>query len=296
VPWAVAHDVEYATTPDAFRYLRCRACDALFIDPVPRDRLAEIYPPTYYTAAGPATSPVARVKERLDARRFAGLLAGLRGEQLAVLDVGGGHGAQLDLVRRLDPRVRRTQLVDLAPGDVVALRARGHDVFAGRIEDFVTAERFDLVLLLNLIEHVDDPRAVLAKIRTLLAPGAVVLVSTPNTDSLDARLFRHRSWAGYHCPRHWVLFTEASFRRTAQAAGLTVQACTYTQGAPFWAASAVAWLADRGVGRISTATPAVAHPLFMPLAAAFAALDFARRPFARTSQMELRLARDPAFD
>ncbi|MCW5892125.1 MAG: class I SAM-dependent methyltransferase [bacterium] len=292
----MAHDVEYATTSDAFRYLRCPACAALFIDPVPRTRLAEIYPPTYYTAAGPATSPVARVKEHLDARRVRRLLAGIPGETLAVLDVGGGHGGQLDLVRRVDPRVHRTQLVDLAPGDADALYARGHGVFAGRIEDFTTPERFDLILLLNLVEHVEDPVGVLAHVRTLLAPGGVVLVSTPNTDSLDARLFRHRSWAGYHCPRHWVLFTEASFRRAAHAAGLAVESCTYTQGAPFWAASAVAWLAARGVGRITTTTPAVAHPLFMPLAALFAAVDFARRPFARTSQMELRLARDPAFD
>jgi 2-polyprenyl-3-methyl-5-hydroxy-6-metoxy-1,4-benzoquinol methylase len=283
--WATAHDVEYATTADEFAYRRCRACGVLFIDPVPEARLSEIYPTNYYSYAAPGSSPVHAIKTLLDRRFFRAILQQIGGESVAVLDVGGGAGWELRALRESEPRVVRTQVVDLDPGAQRLAEANGHRYFCGRIEDFETDEQFELIVLLNLIEHVKDPRLVMSKVRKLLAPGGLVLVKTPNWQALDARLFRHASWAGLHCPRHWVLFTRESFATLARDVGLGMRSASYTQGAPFWAASSLAWLAARGLVRVSRERPVVYHPLFGLLAAAFAALDYMRRPFAKTSQM-----------
>ena len=287
--WATAHDVEYRTSDDAFEYYRCSDCGVLFIHPAPADRLAEIYPPNYYAYAGD-TSIVYRVKDWLDARRFRRLLRALPGEKLAALDVGGGDGRLLGVLRRCDPRVSSTRVVDMDPGAEERARADGHEYFCGRIEDFETDERYDVVLLLNLIEHVGDPKAVLARLRELLTPTGVMLVKTPNTESLDARLFRNRDWGGYHCPRHWVLFHRESIERTARDAGLRVRSLAYTQGAPFWTVSVLAGLARRGRASITADRPAVQHRLFPVFSAAFAGFDFARGLVgAKTSQMFLEL-------
>jgi hypothetical protein len=82
-----------------------------------------------------------------------------------------------------------------------------------------------------------------------------------------------------------VLFTQSSFEALAERAGLRPSRMAFTQGAPFWAASVLAWLAALGFVRVTRQRPVFYHPLFGILAAAFAMLDFARRPFARTSQM-----------
>jgi SAM-dependent methyltransferase len=284
--WARCSDAEYRTTDETFTYYRCRDCSVLFIDPVPRERLREIYPPNYYSFAEPKRSLVHRAKDRLDGRLFWRLLARLPGPTLRVLDVGGGAGRQLDLIKGLDPRVSFTQVVDLDARATARAMANGHAAFLGPVEDFQTGARFDLVLLLNLIEHVYDPGAILAKIRGLLAPGGVVLVKTPNYDSLDARLFRNRSWGGYHCPRHWVLFNRASFTRLAERHGLAAREFRYTQGAPFWAQSVLFALARARLVSITRERPAMYHPLFPLFSAAFAAVDWARAFFgARTSQM-----------
>ncbi len=273
--WAQARDVEYLSCDDTFHYYHCGACGVLFIDPVPADRLADIYPPNYYSFGAAESSVVYRIKAGLDRRMFRRLLRAVPGERLRVLDVGGGAGWQLATVRDADPRVAFTQVVDIDPGAEAQAQRNGHAYFRGRIEDFETDERFEAVLVLNLIEHVQDPIALLRKLRGLLAPGGVVLVKTPNYRSLDARLFRHANWGGYHCPRHWVLFDRPSFLAAAAAAGLGAVQCRYTQGAPFWALSTLAWGARRGWTAITTDRPATAHPLFAPLMGVFAAFDFA---------------------
>ncbi len=289
--WATVWDAEYCTTTDRFTMCRCNACDTLFIDPVPLDRLAEIYPGNYYSFTPARQSPVDHIKNWLDRRTFRSVLGALPGTSLSVLDVGGGAGYQLNAVRAADSRVTFTQVVDFDDNAERLARASGHEYFHGRIEDFETERRFDLILLLNLIEHVHNPLEVLRHLEGMLAPNGRVLVKTPNWDSLDARIFRHRNWGGYHAPRHWAIFTRESLSSLATRAGLRVARFSYTQGAPFWTTSTLFWLAERGLVEISAERPAYYHPLYPPLAAAFAAFDFLRAPVSRLSQMFVELAR-----
>jgi SAM-dependent methyltransferase len=50
----------------------------------------------------------------------------------------------------------------------------------GLVETYGEPDSFDAVVFLQTIEHVHDPRAVLAHFRSLLRPGGVAYVSTPN--------------------------------------------------------------------------------------------------------------------
>ncbi|HEX6071608.1 MAG TPA: class I SAM-dependent methyltransferase [Sphingomicrobium sp.] len=290
VPWAVAHDVEYLSTPHSYGYVRCEECGALSIAHVPRDRLSEIYPETYYSFSEQRLGLAERVKEWLDRRMFKKLFAQMKGERLSALDVGGGTGWLLAQAREIEPRLKHTAVVDIDAQARQDAEKRGHAFHLSRIETFESERKYDLILLLNLIEHVEDPVAVLAKMRNLLAPGGKILAKTPNHDSFDARIFRHYSWGGYHCPRHWVIFTPESFARAAGRAGLVLDAVELTQGAPFWAVSALEWLRRGGLVNIRRDRPMCRHPLFGPLLVIFAAVDIARRPFARTSQMFAQLS------
>ncbi len=288
-------DEEYFTSDDVFSYWHCLGCESVFLSPLPVDRLAEIYPANYYSF-GPSGGAVVRVKEWLDSAYLARILRSLPGCSLDVLDVGGGVGRQLDLVRSLDSRVSFTQIVDLDPNAGVQAAASGHVYECGRIESFATQRKFHLILLLNLIEHVESPRAVLQKLASLLAPGGKILIKTPNVRALDARIFRRSYWAGLHVPRHWTLFTRASFERLLCKTELRVSEFSYTQGAPFWAASILAAWHRRGWISISHERPAVYHPLFGLIAAFFAGVDFIRGMLVPTSQMRLVLDRRSACD
>ena len=230
--------------------------------PGPRSSSGGNLSPNYYSFSRLGRPGfVQRIKFALDRRLFGKTLRQLPATQLSVLDVGGGAGSQLDTVRACDARVRFTQVVDLDVRAAEVARANGHAFFCGRIEDFEADRTFDLILLLNLIEHVQSPLAVLEKLRSMLKPEGAILVKTPNYDSLDARLFRHRNWGGYHAPRHWVLFTRESFEVLARRAGLRVRSFSYTQGAPFWSTSILFMLAQWGLIRVTKERPRGLSPV-----------------------------------
>jgi 2-polyprenyl-3-methyl-5-hydroxy-6-metoxy-1,4-benzoquinol methylase len=257
----------------------------MFIHPVPLERLAEIYPPNYYSFAQSQDSIVHRIKTWLDKRYFRPLLKKVPGDSLSALDVGGGAGWELNVLKQADKRISYTQVVDLDTDAEKLANANGHQYFCGRIEDFTSEKKFDVILMLNLIEHVANPLAVLEQARTLLSPSGIILIKTPNIDSWDARLFRNKNWGGFHCPRHWTLFTKESLSGLVEKAGLKVLQANYTQGAPFWTTSVLFALERLGWVSITRQRPVVYHPLFGVLSAGFAAFDFVRGRFAKTSQM-----------
>lgn len=278
-------DEEYFTSDDEFEYWECSECRTVFLHPLPVERLGQIYPSNYYSFTPGSGGFVQWVKQKLDASFFEKILSAIPGDKLAILDVGGGTGWLLDVMKKLDPRVEFTQVVDLDPKAGERAREAGHAYACTRIETFESDRKFDLVLMLNLIEHVEGPKNVLEKVAKLLSPTGRVLIKTPNVDAADARAYRDTYWAGLHVPRHWTLFTRPSFERMLQGTGLDVKEFSYTQGAPFWAASKLASWKRRGWVDISNERPAPYHPLMGPLGAMYAAWDFARAPFAHTSQM-----------
>jgi SAM-dependent methyltransferase len=234
---------------------------------------------------------VAKVKTALDRRRFEKVADRIGPGRVDVLDVGGGDGEVVSgLISGSGANVRAT-VVDFDEQSIDRARARGLDAWAGRFEDFAPEQRFNVVLMLNLIEHVAEPVDVLAKAAEVLTPDGLLWLQTPNFRSLDARIFRQRSWAGLHCPRHWTVFSEAGLRIALARAGLRPIEVKRTQGGSFWAASILGIRRSRRLPSPEW-TPLVNSPAYAPLAAMGAAFDFATRSVRSTSQTVVLAARD----
>ena len=283
--YAKASDVEYFTETGEYTFYQCNGCDILFIHPMPIDRLSTIYPANYYSFTSKNKSIAFRIKDFLDARLYKKILRNIPGQHLRVLDIGGGTGTLLDSVRKADSRVQFTQVVDIDSAAKKIAEAKGHQYFEGMIEDFIDPIPYDVILMLNLIEHVANPLEVLQKAAALLSPNGAIIIKTPNFNSLDARIFKQSYWGGLHCPRHWVLFTKNSFTKLAANSRLGVQQFAYTQGAPFWAFSIIHRLHQKKWIKLDKNRPVIYHPLFGIISMMAAAFDFARRPFAPLSQM-----------
>jgi SAM-dependent methyltransferase len=135
-----------------------------------------------------------------------------------LLDVGCGHGLLLD-----EARSRGYETVGLELSRSAARHARealGLDVREAPVEGFADDEGFDVVVLADVLEHLDDPVAAVRRCAALLRSGGVLCVVTPDPSSLTARLAGRRWW-GY-VPAHACLLPRATLRELVAACGLVI--------------------------------------------------------------------------
>jgi 2-polyprenyl-3-methyl-5-hydroxy-6-metoxy-1,4-benzoquinol methylase len=89
----------------------------------------------------------------------------------------------------------------------------------------VEHDRFDVIILGDVLEHLRDPGAALADLLTLLAPGGRVIISVPNVAHIDVRLMLLEGrWeyqgTGLLDATHLRWFTKTSLRAMLRDAGL----------------------------------------------------------------------------
>lgn len=144
------------------------------------------------------------------------------------LDVGCGAGLLCEPLARLGAQVTG---LDAAPENAAAARlhAEGQglaiDYRAGELAT-LGAARFDLVTSLEVVEHVADPAAFVAGLAGALAPGGLMILSTPNRTALS-RLAMVTIGEGLgHIPKgthDWDKFlTPGELTALLEAAGLQV--------------------------------------------------------------------------
>jgi SAM-dependent methyltransferase len=222
-PVAVGDDFEYWTSPDSFLAVRCRNCGLVYLDPRPSVvELDRIYPSNYHAFDFSAEryGLVFRVRERLEARRllqWAGDLA----PDAHILDVGCGDGFHLELLGRFGSPGWVVEGVEPDARAASAAKDRGLSVHEATLDrSDIEDGSIDLAFLIQTIEHVPSPVALLGEIRRKLRPGGRLVVVTDNVGSPDFRLFGGRHWGGWHFPRHWHLYDRDTLAATATSAGL----------------------------------------------------------------------------
>jgi SAM-dependent methyltransferase len=96
--------------------------------------------------------------------------------QKRILDVGCGAGNMFHHLSRYGSVVG----VDNNPKPLAVARERGYDVREGSAEDLpFEAESFDLVSLLDTVEHCDDDMGVLRECYRVCAPGGHLVITVP---------------------------------------------------------------------------------------------------------------------
>jgi SAM-dependent methyltransferase len=251
-PVATGYDFEYRTCANQFEIRRAADCDLLYVFPQPcAEALPVIYPPEYIPFQfHELRGPVRWARDLVQGRKAKAILH-LAGNSGKILDVGTGSGMLLRQIARVKNSKENLYANDFSDGILAPLRKEGFRTIVGQAELLDTAERFDVICMNQVLEHLHDPVRVVRRLSELLAPGGFLFIETPNTASLDARLFGSRYWGGYHIPRHFWLFSEASLRQILTAEDLRVVEVKYLASPAFWIQSFHHALLDHGWFRVA---------------------------------------------
>jgi SAM-dependent methyltransferase len=141
-----------------------------------------------------------------------------------LLEIGCAYGFFLDEARRFYDVAG----LEIAEAAVTFCRDRGLCVVNGVAEESTLTQfgMVDVIVMLDVIEHLTDPRSILALCRQRLNPGGIIVITTGDFASLHARL-AGRNWRLMTPPQHQWFFTPESIRRLSHAVGLKLATCDH---------------------------------------------------------------------
>lgn len=210
--------------------LGCADCGAATTDPWPTPAeldaaYGDWYRPGGGRFSGPGDRLLCRSRGHL-ARRLNRIAPPGR-----VLDVGAGDGVLLEALRAVGREVmgleRRSHRADVSEQDLADVQGE-----------------WAAVVFWHSLEHLPRAGAALDKAAALLAPGGVLVVAVPNSDSLQARAFRDR-WLALDLPRHLVHVPASVLLERIGRADLRVEHVSHLRGGQVvfgWAHGLVGWL------------------------------------------------------
>jgi SAM-dependent methyltransferase len=209
-----------------FRVFLCEPCGLAFTSPrIRADRLPELYNKGYFSSESAGDFGYASYADdregftktfRLKAEALRRHVSGGR-----LLEIGCAAGFFLDATRRLGFDVYGTEIAeDMAAHAKDVLGAP--NVYVGPLETYEPPkEPFDVVAMFDVVEHIADPIAALAKIRGALAPNGVLILQTQDVASITRRLMG-RKWTHFKQLEHVWHFSDRSLRALLSRAGFDV--------------------------------------------------------------------------
>lgn len=143
-----------------------------------------------------------------------------------VLDVGCGNGLYLS---QLQENGWDVYGVDMSPEAVrFANNKFGlKNVKQGILENIkYPSNTFDVITMHHVLEHLYNPQKVLQKINKSLKKDGLLVISTPNVDSINLNLFK-KYWFPLETPRHLNLFNKDTIQKLADKTGFKIVNTSY---------------------------------------------------------------------
>lgn len=198
----------------------CGQCGVTFLHPVPQD-LSAYYASGYYSI--PLSVDELRATAEGDRYKLDIVLGLVQRGRL--LEIGAGTGAFAHLAKEAGFEVEALEMdADCCRflEQVVGVRTiHSSDPHAA----FARSQSFDVIAMWQVLEHLPLPRETVELAAASLSRGGILVVATPNPDSMQFRMFRSY-WAHLDAPRHLQLIPLEALQSRATATGLSLRTVT----------------------------------------------------------------------
>jgi len=215
-----------------FNYMNCCSCGFVFVNPRPSDHLLkDFYNSPFYSSF----SIVVEIPRILSGEPYYSTSLSLQDYASAadvlnpldksykVLDVGCGTGSFLQY---LNDKLGFTNLLGIEYGENQVSFAQKHRNFPVRVASldrlYKEGLSFDIVTLIEVIEHVNNLHGILQSITKVLKPGGYLLMTTPNVGTL-AFLMNGEFGTFFNAPNHLNYFSDSTLSRLVARYGFVTE-------------------------------------------------------------------------
>lgn len=241
--------------PGVFTVVKCRSCGLMRTNPRPTpEAMGFYYPDDYGPYLGTMiqdAKPIASLKNRLrslakrifktNAMKLPSLMPG------RLLEIGCASGSFLHLMAGQGWSVQGIEFSEKAAQMAAQL---GHSVHVGPLETAPKpSEPFDLIVGWMVLEHLHDPVGGLQKLREWAKPGAWLVLSVPNSGSIEFSLFKDKLYS-LHLPNHLYHFTPHTIEMVLNAGGWRLEKIHHQRTLSNLIASIGFVLQDRGYPKL----------------------------------------------
>ena len=212
---------DYLVTREKFQIYSCQNCSLRFTNPRPDDnKLAGYYDSKEYISHSNEGSSLLGGLYKI-ARTFTLLRKRKLIEKLSpnkqLLDLGCGTGHFIDYCQQ-----HGWQITGVEPNAVARRQAEAKTKLPIRQDlSEIGGSSFEVITLWHVLEHLADLEQTMNQLKSLLAPGGVLIIAVPNFDAYEASLFKEY-WAAYDVPRHLYHFNRNAMAHLATKHGLKI--------------------------------------------------------------------------
>ena len=205
---------------NGFDVVRCRKCGLIYVNPIPDgSSIFKLYVEyrkvpdnryqLYRVQGESVKEKILRDTHDLGITHFGELL-----------DIGCGLGYFLQAIRPLCKTVYGTEISHF---QVLFARERlGKNVLESPLNALkLHDETFDTITMLDVIEHLPNPRSELQETHRRMKKGGLIVIMTPNINSLTFKITRERYFPLYP-PEHLFYFTPETLKKLLVLTGFVV--------------------------------------------------------------------------
>ena len=201
----------------------CKKCNLRYAGKIPAN-LSDVYDGKSYLSESVDTyaKNIEYRKERFGKERVKLIKSFLKKENAKLLDVGCGIGWFLEVAK-----VNGFEIFGQEFGKELAnwtSKRLGIKIWSQPIEELNAEIKFDVITLFDVIEHVENPLQFLKSCKRLLTDEGIIVVFTPNFDSLAIQIMKeHSNLIGPSA--HLVYFNEESIKTLAEKVNMDILYC-----------------------------------------------------------------------
>lgn len=193
---------------DNYKLIRCANCRVVFLSPKPNSQIENNL--RKYESTESIQSYI-KMKSLLSDRAENCVkklkIYKSKGE---LLDVGCSYGYYLQIFKKYGYTIKGIDISEKAIDYIV--KRKNIKALVGSFETYhFDNNSFDIITMFDVLEHFSDPVKIINKVKKLLKKNGIVIIQTPNFDSLMSKI-TGKKWFWLLVPQHIFLYSITSLQ------------------------------------------------------------------------------------